>query len=230
MSRRTLAEHEAARFASLTSVGMALSGELNEERLLRLIARTACDLTGAGFAAFTLRPVDAMGRPLGPARGDRFYLAAVVGVTAQEESLFKHMPLGGEGLLAPIFHYGKPVRVADASAMYEHATDGDAMSGNIRAGRREKARSVAQAYSLGSAETSELRGVGVPRGHPVVRSFLGAPLLDRKGDVRGGLLLGHSEPDRFSAEDERLLRGLAAQAATALENARLYRAAQIAGA
>ncbi|HXZ03521.1 MAG TPA: ATP-binding protein, partial [Ktedonobacteraceae bacterium] len=42
----------------------------------------------------------------------------------------------------------------------------------------------------------------------------------------GGLLLGHSEPDRFTQDDEVLLVGIAAQAAVALENARLYSAAQ----
>ena len=69
--------------------------------------------------------------------------------------------------------------------------------------------------------------MGVPRGHPVVRSFLGVPLLDRAGEVRGGLLLGHSEPEQFTPEDEEVLVGLAAQAAVALENARLYHAAQV---
>jgi PAS domain-containing protein len=69
--------------------------------------------------------------------------------------------------------------------------------------------------------------MGVPRGHPIVRSFLGAPVLDRYGQVRGGLLLGHGKPDQFTHEDEVLLVGLAAQAAVALENARLYRAAQM---
>ncbi len=59
-----------------------------------------------------------------------------------------------------------------------------------------------------------------------MRSFLGAPLLDRNGNVRGGLLLGHSEPNRFTQDDEVLLVGIAAQAAVALENARLYSAAQ----
>ncbi|HKV85096.1 MAG TPA: HAMP domain-containing sensor histidine kinase, partial [Ktedonobacterales bacterium] len=66
----------------------------------------------------------------------------------------------------------------------------------------------------------------VPRGHPVVRSFLGAPLLGRDGQVSGGLLLGHAEPGRFSADDETLLRALAAQAAVALDNARLFVAAR----
>ncbi|HEX8731789.1 MAG TPA: ATP-binding protein [Ktedonobacterales bacterium] len=225
VSRRELAEREASRFASLNSVGLALAGELNEERLLRLIAQTACDLTGAGFAAFTLRPLDAMGHPLTPSRGDLFHLAAVVGVTADEERRLQHMALGGEGLLAPIFRYGKSVRVADAAAAYEREPATSGVPGSARA-RREAARRLAQDYARGAAQSADLRSLGAPRGHPVVRSFLGAPLLDRQGEVRGGLLLGHHEPDRFTAEDERLLLGLAAQAATALENARLYRAAQ----
>jgi signal transduction histidine kinase len=60
----------------------------------------------------------------------------------------------------------------------------------------------------------------------VVRSFLGAPLLDQAGKVTGGLLLGHAEPNRFTEEDQTLLVSLASQAAVALENARLYRMAQ----
>jgi len=67
----------------------------------------------------------------------------------------------------------------------------------------------------------------VPRGHPVVRSFLGAPLLARSQEVMGGLLLGHVEPGRFTREDETLLVGLAAQAAVALENTRLYRSLEM---
>src|SRR5205823_3786488 len=46
------------------------------------------------------------------------------------------------------------------------------------------------------------------------------------GTVRRGLLLGRSKPDRFTQADEALLVGIAAQAAVALENARLYSAAQ----
>ena len=43
--------------------------------------------------------------------------------------------------------------------------------------------------------------MGVPSGHPSIRSFLGAPLLDRTAQVRGGLLLGHEEPDKFTRDD-----------------------------
>ncbi len=221
--RRKLAEQEARRLAALNEVGTALTSELNQEHLLQLIARTARDLTGAGFAAFTLRPIDAFGKPQVPSEGHLFRLAAVVGVSEEEEKLLRRMALGGEGLLAPIFRYGVPVRVPDALALISHPPGGKAVTSSSDA--RKEARHIAFAYAHGQAPSEHLRSMGIPRGHPVVRSFLGAPLLDRHGQVRGGLLLGHTEPDRFSAEDEALLVGLATQAAVALENARLYQSA-----
>lgn len=229
-SRRSAAEREAGRFAALNSVGQALTSELNEERLLHVIARTARDRIGADFAAFTLRPVDAFGQPIGPSEGSHFHLAAVVGVTPEQEELFRRIPLGGEGLLAPIFRFGVPVRVPDALAIpraHMHtADDGNAEPGEPHESARDRARRAALAYAHGEVDIDKLRTVGHPRGHPIIRSFLGAPLLDRSGQVRGGLLLGHSAPDRFTRDDEALLLGLAAQATVALENARLFRAAQ----
>jgi PAS domain S-box-containing protein len=44
--------------------------------------------------------------------------------------------------------------------------------------------------------------------------------------VLGALLFGHVQPGMFTARDERLAAGIAAQAAIALDNARLYREAQ----
>ena len=52
--------------AALSRVSAALMDDLNEERLLHLIAETACELTGAMFAAFTLRPMSGEGQPLVP--------------------------------------------------------------------------------------------------------------------------------------------------------------------
>jgi two-component system, OmpR family, phosphate regulon sensor histidine kinase PhoR len=227
-TRRAQAEREAGRFAALTSIGTALAGELHEGRLLQLIAHTARELTGAESAAFTLRPEDALGQPLVPSEGARFHLAAVVVVSHEQETLFERIPLGGEGLLAPIFRHGVPVRVPDVLAMQHGATPGPHTIGGEEHHFSPKmaARAAAIPYAEGLGASDSLRGVGVPRGHPVVRSFLGAPLLDHNGHVRGGLLLGHSAPDQFTGEHEELLLGLAAQAAVALENARLYQAAQ----
>src|SRR5256886_108528 len=224
--RRLMAEHAAERLAALNRIGTALTSELDEKRLLHLIAETARDLTGAGFAAFTLRPINELGQPLVPSEGNLFFLAAVVGVTKAQESQFQRMGLGGEGLLAPIFRHGVPVRVADALAFMPHPENIQAAKLRARSlESRDSARQAAFEYAHGQLTKEGLRSLGVPRGHPIVRSFLGAPLLDSNGNVRGGLLLGHSEPDRFTQDDEVLLVGIAAQAAVALENARLYSAA-----
>jgi len=216
--RRQLSTAE--RIAALRQVGVALMLELNETRLLHFIAQTACELTGAAFAAFTLRPLNKEGQPLVPSEGNRFHLAAVVGVTPEQEAFFRHRPSAGEGLLAPIFHQGVPVLVADVLAF--HSPSGRSAPSDLR----HAAREAAEAYALGKIPIQSLRSLGIPPGHPQVRSLLGVPVLDSQGEVRGGLLLGHSEPGRFTLEDEAILVGLAAQAAVALENAELYRVAQ----
>ena len=221
----------AERFAALNRVGTPLMSELDESRLLHMIADTARELTDASFAAFTLRPIDDEGKPLVPSEGNLFHLAAVVGVSKEQEELFRRMPLGGEGLLAPIFRYGVPVLVADAIAhMYkpgEPAASAHTEFHSQTTEPRDSARERAFAYSHGFLPKEELRSMGVPRGHPVIRSFLGVPVLNREQEVRGGLLLGHTEPGCFTEEDKALLVGLAGQAAVAMENARLYRLAQM---
>ena len=67
---------------------------------------------------------------------------------------------------------------------------------------------------------------GMPRGHLPVRSYLAVPVTSRSAEVLGGLFFGHPEPDRFTENHERLLLGLAAQAAIAIDNARLFDAVQ----
>jgi PAS domain S-box-containing protein len=67
---------------------------------------------------------------------------------------------------------------------------------------------------------------GMPPGHLPVVSYLAVPVLTRTGDVIGGLFFGHPEPARFSERHERIIEGLAAQAAIAMDNARLYETAQ----
>ena len=59
-----------------------------------------------------------------------------------------------------------------------------------------------------------------------VRSLLAAPVVSRSGQVFGGLFYGHSQPDQFGRQAEQLIAGLAGQAAVAMDNARLYDAAQ----
>ncbi len=67
---------------------------------------------------------------------------------------------------------------------------------------------------------------GMPPGHLPVRSYLAIPVVSRSGEVIGGLFFGHSEPGIFTQRDERIVAGIAAQAAIAIDNAQLYEASQ----
>jgi PAS domain S-box-containing protein len=67
---------------------------------------------------------------------------------------------------------------------------------------------------------------GMPEGHLPVRSYLAVPVTSRSGEVIGGLFFGHEETGVFGDRAERVMVGLAGQAATAIDNARLFLAAQ----
>ncbi|WP_338419539.1 PAS domain-containing protein [Sphingomonas suaedae] len=67
---------------------------------------------------------------------------------------------------------------------------------------------------------------GMPQGHLPVRSYLAVPVTSRSGEVIGGLFFGHPDSGVFGEESERLLLGLAGQAAIAIDNARLFEAAR----
>ena len=61
-----------------------------------------------------------------------------------------------------------------------------------------------------------------PRAHPMMRSFLGVPIVAR-GAVIGALYLTEKEDgSTFSLDDQKVIELLAAHAAIAIENARLH--------
>ena len=64
---------------------------------------------------------------------------------------------------------------------------------------------------------------GMPPGHLPVRSYLAVPVVS-EARVIGGLFFGHAEVGRFGESDERIAVGIAAHAAVAVQNARLYAA------
>ena len=71
--------------------------------------------------------------------------------------------------------------------------------------------------------------LAAPDGHagaaPPLRSCLSLPVSSRSGYLLGRLLLGHPQAGMFSARSERIVAAIAAQAAVALDNTRLYAAA-----
>ena len=66
---------------------------------------------------------------------------------------------------------------------------------------------------------------GMPEGHLPVRSYLAVPVISRSGEVIGGLFYGHSQVGIFTERAERLVEGVARQAAIAIDNARLFETA-----
>ena len=67
---------------------------------------------------------------------------------------------------------------------------------------------------------------GMPEGHLPVRSYLAVPVKSRDGSVLGGLFFGHSGVGIFTERAEEFMASLSAQAAVAIDNARLFQAAQ----
>ncbi len=66
---------------------------------------------------------------------------------------------------------------------------------------------------------------GMPKGHLPVVSYLAVPVVSRSGEVHGGLFFGHDQPGVFTEEAEKIVAGIAAHAAVAIDNANLLQAA-----
>jgi PAS domain S-box-containing protein len=67
---------------------------------------------------------------------------------------------------------------------------------------------------------------GMPADHLPVASYLAVPVVSRSGEVYGGLFFGHPEEGMFTERAARIIEGLAAQSAIAIDNARLYEASR----
>ncbi|HLL23646.1 MAG TPA: ATP-binding protein, partial [Kofleriaceae bacterium] len=63
---------------------------------------------------------------------------------------------------------------------------------------------------------------GMPAGHPTMSSYLGIPVVGREGRRIGALLFGHERAAAFTESTQRLIEGVAAQAAIAMDNARMF--------
>jgi signal transduction histidine kinase len=73
--------------------------------------------------------------------------------------------------------------------------------------------------------TEDSRSVGFPPNHPPMKTFLGVPILLRSVAYGNLYLTEKQDGTDFTGEDEEITNLLAAQAAVAIENARLYESA-----
>ncbi len=67
---------------------------------------------------------------------------------------------------------------------------------------------------------------GMPAGHLPVCSYLAVPVISRTGEVLGGLFFGHAQENVFTQRSEQLAVAIAAQAASAIDKARLINGLQ----
>jgi signal transduction histidine kinase len=98
--------------------------------------------------------------------------------------------------------------------------------GDLPHGRGVLGALITDAKTLRLHDLSEdPRSVGFPPGHPPMKTFLGTPIRLR-GVSYGNLYLSEkANGEDFDDEDEELITLLSAQAAVAIENARLYESA-----
>ena len=68
---------------------------------------------------------------------------------------------------------------------------------------------------------------GMPKGHLPVVSYLAVPVISRSGNVLGGLFCAHGQARAFDAACEAFVKGIAAHAAIAIDNAQLLREAEL---
>jgi signal transduction histidine kinase/DNA-binding response OmpR family regulator len=162
----------------------AISGDLDQHRLVQTITDAAVELVRAEFGAFFYNLVDE--------QGERYTLYTLSG--APREAFAKFPMPRNTPVFGPTFTGTAIVRSGDITQdpRYGH---------------------VAPHY-------------GMPKGHLPVRSYLAVPVKSREGDVLGGLFFGHSQTDIFDTVAEERAVALASHAAIALDNARLFEAAE----
>ncbi len=116
----------------------------------------------------------------------------------------------GSGRLARFIHIGM---APDVTASIDHLPQGLGLLGAIlREGRTIRIPSIGD----------DPRSVGFPPGHPPMKAFLGVP-IKAGNEILGNLYLAEKlDGSEFTRNDEDVIELLAAHAAIAITNARLY--------
>ncbi len=127
---------------------------------------------------------------------DQLKIAAYRGPIPVEEALDIRFAMAEAGVNRSVIEQGEPVLIPDVR--------GD---GELAAAFRETA------------------GEELETTFGYIRSWMGVPLIIKEQPI-GMLAIDHSEPDYYTQERAELAQAFASQAATAMENARLYEAEQ----
>ncbi len=169
-----MSEHlDETQLRRLIDVGRGLLSQLDPDAVFQQVLETACEITGAAYAALGILDEDR--REL-----DRFITH---GIDADAHRAIGDLPRG-RGILGMLIDTPAPLRIAEVG---EHP-----------------------------------KSYGFPPGHPPMSTFLGVPVVVR-GQAWGNLYLTEKEGGgQFNTADEESAVILAAWAAIAIDNARLY--------
>jgi signal transduction histidine kinase len=107
-------QERADELAQLNRIAVALTSELDLQRLLQIITDAARKVTAAQYAAFFLIPEVAGEYAIQSTNKEIFNLAAISGATPAIEKHFRHLgPVEGIGVLQPVFWDGASIVVDD---------------------------------------------------------------------------------------------------------------------
>lgn len=130
-----------------------------------------------------------------------------------------------------VFFYNHISEDGDRYQLYKVAGIAPSAFSGLRLSRATPllAETFVQGKTLRSGDISQDARYGdtdffqaLPPAQLPVRSYLAIPVVGRSGEILGSIVYGHPEADMFSAECEALVSTVAAQAAVALDNARLH--------
>jgi signal transduction histidine kinase len=122
--------------------------------------------------------------------------------------------VGGDGALEEFVHVGM---AEDSVRAIGHLPEGLGLLGLV----------IDKQQAIRVDDVTDHEGsVGFPDGHPTMHAFLGVPVRVRD-EAYGNLYLTRTVAAPFSAQDEELVRALAATAGIAIENARLFEEARV---
>jgi PAS domain S-box-containing protein len=182
----------------LNSTGSALASTRDLRSLLQAATDAATSIAGARSGAFLYHGRRTDGGAAQADGGNLFSMYTVSGASPSEFEAFGEP--GASGLFGPGLAGQGLLRSSDITRDQRFQPADDSPFG--------------------------LHPFTLPTGHPPMRSYLAVPVLAHSGEALGTMFLGHPEPDVFSERTERIVRGIAAQAAVAIDNALLYEAAQ----
>ena len=205
---RVSGEDSANRFLKvvedITEIRLAREALRQESEALEVLNRTAAQVAAELDLAHVVQLVTDAGVKLTGARFGAFFYNTV---NEAGESLMLYTLSGAERSDFERFGHPRATPVFAPTFKGEGVVRSDDITADPRYGKNAPNR-------------------GMPDGHLPVRSYLAVPVASRSGEVIGGLFFGHPDAGVFTQGSERLMQGLAGQAAVAIDNARLFETAQ----